>query len=328
MWLYFLYGLLALIIIIIILFIMAIISHNKLFNHRFTSDSRITYYSKEEYGLDSKDIEMKLGKDTLRGAIFSYPNAKEDSLFIYCHGMWSGIPEYMQDIEFFCKKGYQVLAIEYEGTNHSDGKSIRGLSNSLRCIDRVMQYVTSNEELKNRKIYVAGHSWGGFATLNITYYWPQIKGIIAMSPFVSVIQCYKGLLPKPFWFLIPFSYCLERIVCKKYAKANALKHLKDFKGNIVILHSKDDKLVKFDYNTNKLMQNQNIHAKYLIVDGKNHHPHYSSESLILLFEYWKKMSTLFTEEAKTEYMKTVNFHKLGELDEQILTEALEYAVKG
>ena len=328
MWLYILIGVLVVILILLVLFLLAAISHAKLFSHRYLTDTRVKCYTKEEFGLDSEDIELKVDDTILRGAIFSYPNSKEDSLFIYCHGMWSGIPEYMQDIEFFCKNGYKVLAIEYEGTNKSDGKNIRGLSNSLRCIDALMKYVYQRDDLKNRKIYVAGHSWGGFATLNIPYYYPEIKGVFAISPFVSVVNCYKGLLPVFLWCLIPFSYLIERLCCKKFAKANALKHLEKFKGNIVILHSTNDKLVKFKYNTNKLMKNKNIHAKYLIVDDKFHHPHYTKEAVKAFYEYIKKMNSFISQEEKTEYMKTVNFHKLGELDEDLLKQALEYVVKG
>ena len=110
--LYIVLGVISFILLILImLFIISYNTHKKLFSGRFKSDSRISFYTKEEFGLDSTPIEMGLGDVTLKGAIYSYPNYKDDTIFVYCHGMWSGIPEYMQDIEFFCKNGYQVLTI-------------------------------------------------------------------------------------------------------------------------------------------------------------------------------------------------------------------------
>ena len=315
-----------LVLICIILFIISLNVHKKLFSNRFKSDSRISFYNKEEFGLNSKPIEISMGEVALRGAIYSYPNYKSDSIFVYCHGMWSGIPEYMQDIEFFCKNGYPVLAIEYEGTNDSSGKNIRGLSNSLRCIDKAIDYIESDSKLKDKKIYVAGHSWGGFAASNIVKYHKNIKGIIAISPFISIKNCYKGLLNKALWCLIPFLYLIDLVKCGKYAKSNTIKSLKEFKGNIVILHSKNDRIVKFKYNTLLLMNNKNIKANYIIVDDKNHHPHYSKEALALLNEYEEKLRFLKTEEERTNYMKTVNFHKLGELDYEVLTKALNLLI--
>lgn len=316
-----------LILVVIFLLIVAKIAHKKLFGNRYKSDSRISFYTKEEFGLKTKDVEIPLKDIKLKGSIFYYDNCKDDSLFIYCHGMWSGIPEYVQDIEFFCKNGYPVLAIEYEGTNNSEGKSIRGISNSLRCIDSVMKYVMNDEELKNKKIYVAGHSWGGFATSNIPYYYPNIKGIIAISPFIDIIDCFKGLMKKPLWFIIPFIKVIDFFACGKFALANSKKSLRNFKGNIVILHSKNDNIVNFMYNTNKLMNDKKINAKYMISSDKYHFPNYTMEAIHLFLEFQKTMQSLHTNEEKTEYMKTCNFHKMGEIDSLALKEALDYVTK-
>ena len=193
--LYIILGVISfLILVVILLLIAAIITHKKLFGNRYKSDSRISFYTKEEFGLKSEDVIVPHRNLKLKGSIFYYDNCVDDTLFIYCHGMWSGIPEYLQDIEFFCKKGYPVLAIEYEGTNNSEGKSIRGLSNSLACTDSVIKYVMNDSRLKNKKIYVVGHSWGGFATSTIPYYHPNMddSSVLNTQPIniMSVEDCF------------------------------------------------------------------------------------------------------------------------------------------
>lgn len=325
-WLYIILGLFGLFLLyFIISYVISKKLHNAFFSGHYYDDKRINYYNKEEYGLLFKSLEINVEGSIIRGGLYNYSSYDNSKIFIVCHGMWSGVSAYMQDVEFFCKRGYQVLAMNYEGTNNSDG-NLNGLGNSLRCLDYIINYVKNNDELNNRDIYVYGHSWGGFATLNIPYYHKDIKGILSISPFISIKQCMKGLLPKGLWFIIPVYKLIELNKTKKYSLANAYKSLSKFKGNIVILHSRNDKVVKFKYNTNKLMKKLN-NASYLIVDDRDHNPHYSLSSVLALREYSEKVSKMSQEEA-TLFMKTVNFHSLGELDYDLLDKALKLLLNG
>ena len=119
-------------------------------------------------------------------------------------------------------------------TQSSVQEYIEALNGELTA--RTNKFVLENEELKNKDIYVVGHSWGGFATVNIPYYHKDIKGILAIAPFYSINSCMKGLLSKPLWILLPFFDFIEKKLCGKYAKANALKTLKD--GYNLYLNSK------------------------------------------------------------------------------------------
>ena len=136
----------------------------------------------------------------------------------------------------------------------------------------------------------------------------------------------KGLFPKPLWISLPFFDLIEKKLCGKYAKANALKTLKEFKGNIVILHSENDKMVKFKYNTNMLMKQNLKNASFLIFKDKDHNPHYSYSALECFNKFFREISSL-SEEDKTEYMKNTDFHKMGELDKEVLDKALKLLLK-
>lgn len=276
--------------------------------------------------MDYEKVEVPMGDIYLRGGLFSYPKYDKDKLIILNHGMWSSIDAYMQDIAYFVKKGYQVLAINHEGVTESDGKNIRGLSNSLRSLDYVIQYVKKNEKLKNRSLYVEGHSWGGFAAINIPYYHEDIKGVLAISPFMSVKSCMKGLLPKPLWVLIPFFQIIEKHKVGAYAVTNAIKNVKNFKGNLVILHSENDNMVKFRYNTFMLMKQDLSNVSYMIFKDKKHNPHYAYSALRAEEEYVREISKLSKDE-QTAFMEKTDFHKLGELDEEVLDKALELWMK-
>ena len=312
--------LVVLIIFIVISFIIASKLHNGLFKARYKDDSRINYFTKEEFNLLSEDIEVPMDNITLRGGLFYYPNYDTKKLIILNHGMWSSISAYMQDIAYFAKNGYQVLAINHEGVESSDGKNIRGLANSLRCLDNVIKYVKKTDRFKDLDLYVVGHSWGGFAAANIALYHKDLKGVLAISPFISVKDCLKGFFPKSIWFTIPFFLLLEKIYCKKYSKANAYKALKDFKGNIVIIHSENDNIVKFMYNTNVLMKKK-INASFLIYDNRDHCPHYTMDSILLTRKFNEEVKKIDPKEVD-DYMRNTDFHKLGYIDEEVLDKAV------
>lgn len=325
MWLYIILAFLGLFIIYVILgFVIAIKLHKSFFYNRYKDDSRINYFTKEEFNLISEDITVPMDNIKLRGGLFYYPNYDSKKLIILNHGMWSSITAYIQDIAYFAKKGYQVLAINHEGVESSDGKSIRGLANSLRCLDNVINYVKSTDRFKDLDLYVVGHSWGGFAASNITKYHKDIKGILAISPFISVNNCLKGFFPKIIWFSIPFFLILEKIYCKKYYNANAYKSLKDFKGNIVIIHSKNDNIVKFLYNTNVLIKKK-LNASFLIYDNRDHCPHYTMDSILLTRKFNEEVKKIDPKEVD-DYMRNTDFHKLGYIDEEVLDKAVSLLI--
>ena len=95
----------------------------------------------------------------------------------------------------------------------------------------------------------------------------------------------------------------------------------------MILHAKNDNMVYFRYNTNKLLNDKGIKANYIITEDKYHFPHYTMEAISLFNEYKDKIKTFSNEEDKTAYLKTVNLHKMGELDDKVLEEAFSLVLK-
>ena len=325
LWLYIILGILAfLLIFAIVAYAIAKKLHKAFFIGHYYDDTRINYYTKEEFGLDFSPVEINMEDSILKGGLYSYPNYDKTKIFVVFHGMWSGVAAYVQDIEYICHKGYQVLAMNYEGTNDSTG-NLRGLANSLRCADAIIKYVKENPLLKEREIYVYGHSWGGFAATNIPYYYKDIKGVLALAPFISISSCMKGMLPKGLWFIIPFYKIIEYGKTKKYSKANAITSLADFKGNVVIIHSTNDKVVKFKYNTNMLKKKLS-NLNYIIVDDKDHCPQYSINAVAVGRKFMEETSKM-GEKEKTEYMKGFDFHSMGALDNSLLDKAFGLLLK-
>lgn len=309
---------------LVIFFIFAKLIHRRIFGQRFEPDGIVKYYALEDYpNLKEEKVEITTKKGFLRGRLYFYQREEYKGILVFSHGMWGSHKAYLQEMEALARNGYKVLGIDAYGTELSDGKNIRGLGNSLLTLTLAVSYVKKTYPLE--KIYVMGHSWGGFAAANIAKYHKDIQGIVAMSPFLSVTKILKHQLPKILHFLLPFIVLIDAIHCGKYSFANARKTLKNTEIQTLILHSKDDQMVPYSTSTGLLQRKlHNPYVSYLIVDNKHHNPDYSLEALAYTQEAFSKIKTIKDEEEKLEYRKNLDYHKMGELDEKVFDHILDF----
>lgn len=310
----------VLFLICVVLFCIAKLLHSKFFGKRFTPDPLVKFYTKEEFGLLSNDAEFKCGKDTLRGAFYYLPGFNEEKIVVYCHGMWSTHKSYMQDIGWLCKAGFKVFAFDYTGTDNSDGKNIVGMANSLRCTNAAVDFIKT--ECTAKTICVIGHSWGGFAASNIGKYHPDVKAVVALAPFLSLSLSFGSLLHGASRVLIPFFILADFTRCGKFSFANAIKTQKNFKGKCMVVASSDDHMV--NYSKNALALSKAVPAvKLVTVSEKMHNPNYTKEAVQRLVEYSKTSQQLKGEELQA-YKKSIDFHKLGELDDEVMEQIADF----
>jgi pimeloyl-ACP methyl ester carboxylesterase len=305
----------------ILLFLILIVFHNKMFGSRYERDPEVTYFMKEEFNMNMVPVNFKVKKDTLRGGIY-YNNFKEyKGVIVFCHGMFSTIHSYMQDIGYFASKGYKVLAINYSGVDSSDGKNYKGFGHSLQCIDYAVRFANEHDDLKNYKISVVGHSWGGFAALNVQKYHKDINKAVVIAPFVSIKRLLKGYLPKWLHFVLPTFIFIDSLKCGKYSFANGIKTIRN-KDNVLLVNSTNDHMVNYEYNADKLLKTHDkLHS--IINEGRFHNPHYTMESVSLLREYSNNLKAL-DKEGKIDLKRNTDFHKLGMLDEDVMNQIVTF----
>lgn len=297
--------------------------HNKIFGSRCDPNEIIKYYEASDYNLNKKPFQAKYNKkEYLRGFYYYNDNTNYDKIIVISHGMWGNHQAYMQEIGYFVTNNYFVLGFDYYGTNLSDGKNICGLGNSLKCLDKAISQVKI--DYPNIDIYVFGHSWGGYAASNILKYHGDIKKVVALSGFISIKRITKTLLPKKVFIFRPGLLFIDFIHCHKYSLAKSNKTLANSKSNVLIVHSKDDNMVNFDYHTKYLMDNlQNENIKYLILENRKHNPDYSLDAINYMSQVYTKLNSL-NESDKKEYLKTVDFKKMGVLDLDIMNQILAF----
>lgn len=305
-------------------FVVAFTYHKKMFGNRWQPDGITKYYELNDFpNLDASPIEFKRKKVTLRGFIYSYKKEEYKGILVFSHGMWGSHKAYLQEIERMAKAGFLVLGFDYCGTDLSDGKNTRAMSESLVSLDYAIRF--AKKQYNNYDIYVMGHSWGGFASVNIAKYHPEIKKIVAMAPFMSVPKLLKSTISKKLWVFIPFMMVLEFIKSGFHAFSDGIKVLNKTKSNTLILHSTDDFLVKYQYHTGKLLENnKNKLVRIVTIDKKRHNPDYSLDAVEYMIDMNKKLRTISDNEEKINFRKTWDFKRMGTLDDQIISDIVDF----
>ena len=299
--------------------------HKKIFGNRFTINPLINYYKEEDFNCVPEPLDFKIGDLNIKGKLIkpSSDTYNKDKIIVFCHGMWSSKEAYIQDAAYIASKGFLTYIFDYIGTNESDGKSIGGLALGLKAVDYAIKFI--HEKYKDLDIYLYGHSWGAFNALNSLKYNPYVKKVCAISPFLNINTAIAGLLDPIYKPVVYNTAIIEGMKFGKYAFSNSINSLKNYQGKALIIHSKDDNMIKFNNSTKQiyLKYKDNPNFKFIIVDNKNHNPQYCLDSIRQLNEFQAKIKTLKAEE-QIEYMKTIDFSELGKLDIDLMNQIISF----
>ena len=107
--------------------------------------------------------------------------------------MGVGHRPYMKEIEMLAKHGYLVFSYDKTGCATSEGSGMGGFGQALSDSNDVVNYLKSLKELNNYKLYVVGHSMGGYASLNVINFHQDIVKVVAISPMISVKHMHNQL---------------------------------------------------------------------------------------------------------------------------------------
>lgn len=300
---------------------------------RADDKGRIFYFSSDDFeGLNKEEYNFTSSRGhNLKGYFYYYEGYKKGRVIIFDHGMGSGHRGYMKEIEKLASNGYLVLSYDHSGCMESGGESTFGFPQSLMDLDDCIKSLKANSKYKDLEISVVGHSWGAFSCMNIASF-HDVKHIVAMSGFISVKQIisqfFSGLL-LPFRKRI-YNMALEE--AKEYATVNALDSLKKTKAQVLIIHSKDDKTVKYSKTFAYLKKNLEgyLNIKFYSVEGKNHNPNYTVDALKYKDNFFKdyknalKNNLLETDEQKESFKKKYDWNKMTGQDETVWKEIFKY----
>ncbi len=285
----------------------------------------------DDFRQESFDIKSSLGH-TLKGYFYYYDNPIKNKLIVFEHGMFGGHRSYMREIELLAKNGYLVFAYDHTGCMESGGEGTGGFAQSLRDSNDVISALKRVEKLKDYDIYVIGHSWGGFAALNIARFHPDIKRIVAISGFVSpktIIYQHLGGVLRVFAKKI---YKDEVKLNPDYMEISALDTLSNTNTDVLVIHSPNDHMVNYKKNFLKLQKTlkdkENI--KFLTVSNTRHNPNYTEEAVKAKEEFFKKLKKagkkkqLASTEACESFRDQFDWYKMTDQSQEVWGKIFEF----
>lgn len=297
--------------------------HNAVYA-RNDADGTLHYFSHKDFdGLQAVPYSFASSKGhTLHGYFYSYPNPLPARLVVFDHGMGGGHRAYMKEIEKLCAKGLMVLAYDHTGCMRSEGDTTGGFAQSLRDLDDCLKSLSKLGGGVPYDISVVGHSWGGFAAMNIGAFHPEVRRIVAISGFVSV----ENILEQKFGGILKNVgkrfYQQAKRQDPKFAGVNALDSLKKTRAKVLLIHSEDDKMVSvegFDLLKTALEHRPNF--TFLKVYHKGHNPNYTEQAVrykeAFFATYPKAKKKLKTKEEKAAFVAAQDWHKMTEQDTRV-----------
>ncbi len=291
---------------------------------RNDDDGTIHYFSYKDFkGLEAVPYAFPSSRGhILHGYFYSYPNPLPSRLVVFDHGMGGGHRAYMKEIELLCSKGLMVLAYDHTGCMRSEGKTTGGFAQSLRDLDDCLKSLSKLGGGVPYDISVVGHSWGGFAAMNIGAKHPEVRRIVSISGFVSV----QNIIEQKFGGLMKKAgerfYQQAKRQDPQFASMNALESLKKTRAKVLLIHSEDDEVVSvegFDLLKTALEHRPNF--TFLKVRHKGHNPNYTEQAVRYKDEFFatypKLKKKLLTPEQKAAFVAAQDWHKMTEQDPHV-----------
>lgn len=183
-----------------------------------------------------KQVEFKVGKEILRGSLFVPVGKGPFPGVVFYHGRGSSRKRYLKISKKLAEKGFIALAFDFRGCGESDGNfpdqtQRMGIDDARAGLE----FLLSQNVDKNR-IGIMGTSFGGFVASILMGEFDFIKSLILRVPAV-----YPDELLDINVELIKNYYHIEK---EKWLSSIAYDGISKFKGDLLIIQSEKDEVVK------------------------------------------------------------------------------------
>ena len=315
----------SLIILVILLFIflpmtITIVAYNSNFGMRVSvsKDS----FSEDDFDMLREEISFPSNKgQILRGYIYRKDNSYiPKALIVFSHGYTNTHNDYLNQIYYFVENGYIALAYDNTGCGMSDGEDMIGLAQSPLDLSSALTFVENNDNLKGYKVFLYGHSWGGYAVTAVLNYGHKVDGVVSRSGFNNsrdmLIEYGKRLYGNWLGLLSPYAYIYEKIKFGNDVDKNGIKGINSAPNTpILLLHSKNDEVISLSNSllahTDEMVNPDRI--KTILYEDKTH-------DVVKSYDAIELSKTL---DDNTVYTKDV-IDKCHELDENVMKSILDF----
>ncbi len=202
----------------------------------------------KDYGIEFKNIYFSSGEDKLHGYYIPHKTIKKDAnegklnpndyTILYCHGNAGNVSHRENTIKMYHNLGFNIFLFDYSGYGESSGKP--SAENLELNVVNAWNFLTKQKGIPEKKIIIIGRSLGGFVALSAGEKFNPFA-LSLESTFSSIKNIAQHQMP-----LVPAKLILKN-------DFDNMAKIKNVKVPIFMVHSKDDKIVKY-YHSQKLLK--------------------------------------------------------------------------
>ncbi len=187
------------------------------------------YRSPKYYGWDFEEVILESNHFKTYGWYIP-PDSEPIGYVLFSHGNAGNIADRLESVGIFRKMGLAVLVYDYGGYGKSTGKP----SEKRCCEDAYLmwKWLTEIKKIPTDKIILFGRSLGGAVTADLATR-VNCAGVILESTFLSTIDVGRDIFG---W--VPKSFAMGN-------EFNTKDKLSKIKSPVLVVHSPEDRLVKF-----------------------------------------------------------------------------------
>ncbi len=210
-------------------------------------------FSESDFSMITEEVSFNSNNgQTLRGYVYKKNDTyTPKALIVFSHGYLNTHNDYLNQIDFFVQNDFIALAYDNTGCGLSDGENLVGLVQASLDLKSALDFVHSNRELNQYKLFLYGHSLGGYAVTAVLNYDTDIDGVVSLSGFyrssAMLIEYGKKLYGNAVTLLSPYAYMYERIKFGDSAYLDGVRGINNAPDVPVLLeHSSDDDVISLD----------------------------------------------------------------------------------
>jgi uncharacterized protein len=184
-----------------------------------------------------------------------YIKAKDANLTVlFCHGNGGNIAYSMDSMRIFNKLGLNCLIFDYRGYGESQGKCSE--EGTYTDAQTAYDWLIKEKKIKPSEIIICGQSLGGSIATHLASS-IEAKGLIVISAFTSYPDIGQKLYP----------FLPVRLFAK--FRFNTFDYLKKVNYPVLIVHSRNDELVPFEFGRRLYEQAAKEPKQFIEISGRH-----------------------------------------------------------
>jgi len=231
----------------------------------------------EDITYTHEPVEFMSNDHTLQG--YWYHQETAEDLVVIVHGLGGGAESYLSQALWFLNQGYGVFMYDATGSFHSEGKSTKGFPQSLLDLDAALTMIKNHDTLSTFNLFVFGHSWGGYAAINILDKHDDIVAVMSASAPANANEMIYEQAHHALGFFShtqrPFLSLYQRYLFGELASLDGIDVINQSSTHVLLIHGQDDQLIQLNQSaaagqTDKITRD-NVERYIIDEAGRNNH---------------------------------------------------------